>query len=122
MKWIKHIWNKIFHPKRDSLRERFNRIRASRAHPTFDHVDLYNAKMKGTGFRKIRTCGCGYPLSGSSDAEVDAFMEKTMNNLKKVPYVDVSGSYEGYNTRFALQNMTESVWIPVRDTELSASL
>jgi hypothetical protein len=48
-------------------------------------------------------------------AEVDNYMEKLMNKMKKVPYMDdVTGEY---NLRFNLQNMVEDYYIPVRGSD-----
>lgn len=42
------------------------------------------------------------------DSEVDAFMEKTINSMKKVPYVGpITGSDGDYNLRFSLASMVE---------------
>lgn len=44
--------------------------------------------------------------------EVDAYMEKLISKMKKVPYMDeMTGEY---NLRFNLQNMVEDYYIPVR--------
>ena len=44
--------------------------------------------------------------------EVEQFMQKTMNNIKKTPYVDPQTGQ--YNLRFNMQNMMEDFYIPVR--------
>jgi hypothetical protein len=44
--------------------------------------------------------------------EVEPFMEKMMNKMKKVPYMDEQSGE--YNLRFNLQNMVEDYYIPVR--------
>ena len=44
--------------------------------------------------------------------EVDAYMQKMMDKMKKVPYVDEQTGE--YNLRFNLQNMIEDYYIPVR--------
>ncbi|HOT88055.1 MAG TPA: portal protein, partial [Bacteroidales bacterium] len=44
--------------------------------------------------------------------EVDAYMQKMMDKLKKVPYIDEKTGE--YNLRFNLQNMIEDYYIPVR--------
>lgn len=45
-------------------------------------------------------------------AEVDNYMQKMMDKMKKVPYID---EHTGeYNLRFNLQNMVEDYYIPVR--------
>lgn len=44
--------------------------------------------------------------------EVDAYMQKMMDKMKKVPYMDEQSGE--YNLRFNLQNMVEDYYIPVR--------
>ena len=44
--------------------------------------------------------------------EVDAYMQKMMDKMKKVPYIDEQTGE--YNLRFNLQNMLEDYYIPVR--------
>ena len=44
--------------------------------------------------------------------EVDAYMEKVMSKMKKVPYIDPNTGE--YNLRFNLQNMVEDFYLPVR--------
>ena len=44
--------------------------------------------------------------------EIDNFMERTMNKMKKVPYIDEKTG--DYNLRFNLQNMVEDFYLPVR--------
>lgn len=48
--------------------------------------------------------------------EVDQFMEKTINNMKKTPYVGADGQY---NLKFNMQNMMEDFYIPVRGGDAS---
>lgn len=43
--------------------------------------------------------------------EVEQYMKKTMDNMKKTPYVGEDGQY---NLKFNLQNMMEDFYIPVR--------
>jgi len=45
-------------------------------------------------------------------AEVDNYMEKLMNKMKKVPYIDEKTG--DYNLKFNLQNMVEDFYLPVR--------
>lgn len=48
-------------------------------------------------------------------AEIDNFMQKMMDKMKKVPYMD---EHTGeYNLRFNLQNMVEDYFIPVRGSD-----
>lgn len=44
--------------------------------------------------------------------EVEQFMQKTINNIKKTPYIDPQTGQ--YNLRFNMQNMMEDFYIPVR--------
>jgi hypothetical protein len=44
--------------------------------------------------------------------EVEQFMQKTMNSIKKTPFVDQQTGQ--YNLRFNMQNMMEDFYIPVR--------
>lgn len=44
--------------------------------------------------------------------EVEQFMQKTINTMKKTPYVDPQTGQ--YNLRFNMQNMMEDFYIPVR--------
>ena len=44
--------------------------------------------------------------------EVDAYMQRLMDKMKKVPYIDEQTGE--YNLRFNLQNMIEDYYIPVR--------
>lgn len=43
--------------------------------------------------------------------EVEQYMQKTINTMKKTPYVGADGQY---NLRFNMQNMMEDFYIPVR--------
>jgi hypothetical protein len=44
--------------------------------------------------------------------EVDQFMQKTINGMKKTPYVDPNTGQ--YNLKFNMQNMMEDFYLPVR--------
>lgn len=44
--------------------------------------------------------------------EVDQFMQKTVDNIKKTPYIDPETGE--YNLKFNIQNMMEDFYIPVR--------
>jgi hypothetical protein len=44
--------------------------------------------------------------------EVEQFMQKTINTMKKTPYVDPQTG--DYNLRFNMMNMMEDYYIPVR--------
>jgi len=52
--------------------------------------------------------------------EVDSFMEKTMNQMKKVPYIDAQTG--DYNLRFNMQNMVEDFYLPVRGSDSGTSI
>jgi hypothetical protein len=53
-------------------------------------------------------------------AEVDQFMQKTINTMKKTPYVDPSTGQ--YNLKFNMQNMMEDFYIPVRGGDASTRI
>ena len=52
--------------------------------------------------------------------DVDNFMEKMIQKMKKVPYVDPQTG--DYNLRFNLQNMTEDYFLPVRGSDSGTSI
>lgn len=52
-------------------------------------------------------------------AEVDQFMQKTINNMKKTPYVGADGQY---NLKFNMQNMMEDFYIPVRGNDATTRI
>ena len=51
--------------------------------------------------------------------EVEQFMQKTINQMKKTPYVGDDGQY---NLRFNLQNMMEDFYLPVRGGDSSTRI
>jgi len=51
--------------------------------------------------------------------EVEQFMQKTINQMKKTPYVGEDGQY---NLRFNLQNMMEDFYLPVRGGDSSTRI
>lgn len=51
--------------------------------------------------------------------EVEQFMQKTVNTMKKTPYVGPDGQY---NLRFNMQNMMEDFYIPVRGGDTSTKV
>lgn len=53
-------------------------------------------------------------------AEVEQFMQKTINEIKKTPYVDQSTGQ--YNLRFNMQNMMEDFYLPVRGNDTSTRI
>jgi len=52
--------------------------------------------------------------------EVEQFMQKTINQMKKTPYVDPETGQ--YNLRFNMQNMMEDFYIPVRGGDTSTKI
>lgn len=52
-------------------------------------------------------------------SEVDQFMQKTINTMKKTPYVGQDGQY---NLRFNMQNMMEDFYVPVRGGDTSTRI
>ena len=52
--------------------------------------------------------------------EVDAFMEKTVNSIKKTPYVDQQTGE--YNLKFNMQNMLEDFYIPIRGNDAATKI
>tara|TARA_B100000085_G_scaffold278593_1_gene300628 strand:- start:3354 stop:5255 length:1902 start_codon:yes stop_codon:yes gene_type:complete len=52
--------------------------------------------------------------------EVDQFMQKTINTMKKTPYVDQNTGE--YNLKFNMQNMMEDFYLPVRGGDNSTRI
>ena len=52
--------------------------------------------------------------------EVDQFMQKTINTMKKTPYVDPNTGQ--YNLKFNMQNMMEDFYLPVRGGDTSTRI
>ena len=52
--------------------------------------------------------------------EVDQFMQKTINQMKKTPYVDPQTGQ--YNLKFNMQNMMEDFYLPVRGGDTSTRI
>jgi hypothetical protein len=52
--------------------------------------------------------------------EVDQFMQKTINGMKKTPYVDPETGQ--YNLKFNMQNMMEDFYLPVRGGDNSTRI
>jgi len=59
-------------------------------------------------------------VGGIPPQEVDQFMQKTVNQMKKTPYVDQETG--DYNLKFNIQNMTEDFYIPVRGNDSSTKI
>ena len=51
--------------------------------------------------------------------EVEQFMQKTINTMKKTPYIGDDGQY---NLRFNMQNMMEDFYLPVRGGDSSTKI
>ena len=51
--------------------------------------------------------------------EVEQFMQKTINQMKKTPYLSDDGQY---NLRFNMQNMMEDFYLPVRGGDTSTKI
>ena len=51
--------------------------------------------------------------------EVDQFMQKTINSMKKTPYIGQDGNY---NLKFNIQNMMEDFYLPVRGGDNSTRI
>jgi hypothetical protein len=52
--------------------------------------------------------------------EVDAFMQKIQDKIKKTPFIDQATG--DYNLRFNLMNMIEDFWLPVRGSDSGTSI
>ena len=52
--------------------------------------------------------------------EVEQFMQKTINQMKKTPYVDPQTGQ--YNLKFNMQNMMEDFYLPVRGNDTSTRI
>ena len=52
--------------------------------------------------------------------EVDAFMQKTISNMKRTPYIDQKTGE--YNLKYNMQNMMEDFYIPVRGNDTSTRI
>lgn len=52
--------------------------------------------------------------------EVDAFMQKTISNMKRTPYIDQQTGE--YNLKYNMQNMMEDFYIPIRGNDTSTRI
>jgi hypothetical protein len=52
--------------------------------------------------------------------EVESFMQKTINTMKKTPYIDPQTGQ--YNLKFNIQNMMEDYYIPVRNNDSTTKI
>ena len=59
-------------------------------------------------------------VGGIPPNEVDAFMQKTITNMKRTPYVNKDNG--DYNLKYNMQNMMEDFFIPVRGNDSSTKI
>lgn len=59
-------------------------------------------------------------IAGIPPNEVEAFMQKTINTMKRTPYMDPTTG--DYNLKFNMQNMLEDYYIPVRGNDTSTKI
>jgi len=52
--------------------------------------------------------------------EIDAFMQKTISNMKRTPYVDKNTGE--YNLKYNMQNMMEDFYIPIRGNDTTTKI
>jgi hypothetical protein len=52
--------------------------------------------------------------------EIDAFMQKTISNMKRTPYVDPKSGE--YNLKYNMQNMMEDFYIPIRGNDTTTKI
>ena len=52
--------------------------------------------------------------------EVDSFMQKTISNMKRTPYIDQKTGE--YNLKYNMQNMMEDFYIPIRGNDTSTRI
>ena len=52
--------------------------------------------------------------------EIDAFMQKTISNMKRTPYLDKETG--DYNLKYNMQNMLEDFYIPVRGNDTTTKI
>jgi len=59
-------------------------------------------------------------VAGIPPNEIDAFMQKTISNMKRTPYVDPQTGE--YNLKYNMQNMLEDFYIPIRGNDASTKI
>jgi hypothetical protein len=59
-------------------------------------------------------------VGGIPPNEIDAFMEQTVQRMKKTPYIDQQTGE--YNLKYNMQNMIEDFYIPVRGNDASTRI
>ena len=59
-------------------------------------------------------------VGGIAPTEVEAFMQKTVNTMKRTPYMDPATG--DYNLKYNMQNMLEDFYIPVRGNDQTTKI
>jgi hypothetical protein len=59
-------------------------------------------------------------VGGINPNEVEGFMQKTVNTMKRTPYIDPQTG--DYNLKYNMQNMMEDFYIPVRGNDQSTKI
>jgi hypothetical protein len=59
-------------------------------------------------------------VAGIAPAEVEGFMQKTVNTMKRTPYIDPQTG--DYNLKYNMQNMLEDFYIPVRGDDQTTKI
>jgi len=59
-------------------------------------------------------------VGGIAPAEVESFMQKTINTMKRTPYMDPQTGE--YNLKYNMQNMLEDFYIPVRGNDQTTKI
>ena len=59
-------------------------------------------------------------VAGINPNEVEAFMQKTVNTMKRTPYIDEKTG--DYNLKYNMQNMMEDFYIPIRGNDASTKI
>jgi hypothetical protein len=59
-------------------------------------------------------------VAGINPAEVEGFMQKTVNTMKRTPYIDPKTG--DYNLKYNMQNMMEDFYIPIRGNDQSTKI
>ena len=59
-------------------------------------------------------------VGGIPANEVEAFMQKTISNMKRTPYINKETG--DYNLKYNMQNMLEDFYIPVRGNDTATKI
>ena len=59
-------------------------------------------------------------VAGINPNEVEAFMQKTVNTMKRTPYIDPQTG--DYNLKYNMQNMMEDFYIPIRGNDAATKI